>query len=41
MIKYICDRCGHLINSDYYYKININSYNKKTYSTDFYYRSID
>lgn len=39
MIRYICDRCGHFINSDYYYKININSYNKKTHS-DFYYQQL-
>lgn len=36
MIRYICDRCGNFINSDYYYKININSCNKKIHS-DFYY----
>lgn len=31
MIRYICDRCGRSINSDYYYKISINTCNKKTY----------
>lgn len=39
MIRYICDRCGHSINSDYYYKININSYYKKIHS-DFYYQQL-
>lgn len=39
MIKYICDRCGRSINSDYYYKISINSCNKKTYS-EFYYSQL-
>lgn len=39
MIRYICDRCGHSINSDYYYKISINTYNKKTYP-DFYYSQL-
>lgn len=39
MIRYICDRCGRFINSDYYYKININTCNKKTYP-DFYYSQL-
>ena len=39
MIRYICDRCGRSINSDYYYKININTCNKKTHS-DFYYQQL-